>query len=182
MGTKDSKHSNSESNTLFRSAVGDIKPIKQRDRDQSTSGNVQPGRSGLNAELKLPAPSDTVPRAPVKAGPGDKLIFQRASVSRKIMRDLRRGRVPVDEEMDLHGMTGNEAHRALHDFIAYCTRRRLACVRIVHGKGHGSGEHGPVLKTGVNHWLRQWDDVLAFCSTPERDGGTGAIYVLLRRR
>ncbi len=60
-------------------------------------------------------------------------------------------------------------------------RDRLQCVRVIHGKGLRSGARGPVLKLSVNRWLRQWDDVLAFVSAPARDGGTGALYVLLRR-
>ena len=51
----------------------------------------------------------------------------------------------------------------------------------VHGKGLGSGDRGPVLKHAVNRWLRQWDCVLAFISTRQVDGGTGAVYVLLQR-
>ena len=54
-------------------------------------------------------------------------------------------------------------------------------VRIVHGKGRGSGQRGPVLKQKVNRWLRQWDTVLAFVSTRQVHGGTGALYVLLRQ-
>jgi DNA-nicking Smr family endonuclease len=55
-------------------------------------------------------------------------------------------------------------------------------VRIIHGKGNGSRHRGPVLKQKINHWLRQRDEVLAFCSARPMDGGTGAIYVLLRRK
>ena len=66
-------------------------------------------------------------------------------------------------------------------FLAESLDARIQCVRIVHGKGLRSGPRGPVLKASVNRWLRQWDDVLAFVTAPVRDGGTGAIYVLLRR-
>lgn len=55
-------------------------------------------------------------------------------------------------------------------------------MRIVHGKGNGSRHRGPVLKQKLNYWLRQRDEVLAFCSARPVDGGTGAVYVLLRRR
>ena len=180
MGTKDSKHSNSQGNTLFRSAVGDTKPIKQRDRDQSKPRDQPPRRSSQKAKHPLTVSLDTDSYALPETGPGDKLNFQRRSVSRKMMRDLRRGKYPIGEEIDLHGMTSTEAHEALHDFIGYCARRRLACIRIVHGKGLGSGSRGPILKAGVDSWLRQWDEVLAYCSALDRDGGTGAVYVLLK--
>jgi DNA-nicking Smr family endonuclease len=54
------------------------------------------------------------------------------------------------------------------------------CVQIVHGKGYNSPGNQPVLKNDINLWLRQHQDVLAFCSTPPKAGGTGALYVLLK--
>ena len=74
-----------------------------------------------------------------------------------------------------------EARPRLADFIDYSLKQGLTCVRIVHGKGLGSGHRGPVLKNAVNRWLRKWDCVLAFVSTPQVHGGTGAVYVLLQR-
>ena len=87
----------------------------------------------------------------------------------------------MQAEIDLHGMTTSEAQAALRDFMAECAADGLQCVRVVHGKGRGSGPRGPVLKTNVNRWLRRWAIVLAFCTALPRDGGTGAIYVLLQR-
>jgi len=69
----------------------------------------------------------------------------------------------------------------LRDFIQYNAEQDRLCVRVVHGKGLGSGERGPVLKSAVNAWLRKWNNVIAFVSTRQVDGGTGAIYVLLQR-
>jgi DNA-nicking Smr family endonuclease len=86
----------------------------------------------------------------------------------------------VAAELDLHGMTSELARSALREFMAECRRRDHRCVRIIHGKGRGSSNRGPVLKGKVNRWLRQRDDVLAFCSARPVDGGTGALYVLLR--
>jgi DNA-nicking Smr family endonuclease len=77
-------------------------------------------------------------------------------------------------------MTGAEAKAALRGFIAECVDHRLRCVRVVHGKGRRSGPRGPVLKNVVNHWLQRADDVLAFGSARAVDGGSGAIYVLLK--
>ena len=96
------------------------------------------------------------------------------------MRRLARGNYAVQAEIDLHGLTVVEAKQHLHQFIADSVLSGHRCVRVVHGKGRGSGERGPVLKPSVNHWLRRWDNVLAFVSTPQVHGGTGAVYVLLR--
>lgn len=114
-------------------------------------------------------------------GTGGALRFHRQHVGRRTMRKLSRGGYSVQDEIDLHGMTLAEAKPRLRDFIEYSAEQDRLCVRVVHGKGLGSGERGPVLKSAVNAWLRRWDNVLAFVSTRQVDGGTGAIYVLLQR-
>ena len=116
----------------------------------------------------------------IEHGYGAALRFHRPHVGRRTMRKLQRGGYSVQDEIDLHGMTLEEAKPALSDFINYCASQGKLCIRIVHGKGLGSGERGPVLKSAVNRWLRKWDVVLAFVSARQVDGGTGALYVLLR--
>jgi DNA-nicking Smr family endonuclease len=108
------------------------------------------------------------------------LSFQRAGVRIQVMRRLRRGLYPIDNELDLHGLTQSAARNELADFIARSRDSGLRCVRIIHGKGYRSGARGPVLKTAVNLWLRRHMDVMAFVSARAIDGGTGAMYVLLR--
>lgn len=117
----------------------------------------------------------------IEHGYGAALRFHRASVGKRTMRKLARGGYSVQAELDLHGMTLAEAKPRLADFIDYNAMQGNLCVRIVHGKGLGSGDRGPVLKNAVNRWLRKWDSVLAFISTRQVDGGTGAIYVLLQK-
>lgn len=97
------------------------------------------------------------------------------------MRKLARGSYSVQGEIDLHGMTVPAAKAALRVFIDGSVRAGHSCVRVIHGKGLGSGSRGPILKGKVNSWLRRWNEVLAFVSTRQADGGTGAIYVLLRK-
>ena len=112
----------------------------------------------------------------------DALRFHRPQVGKRTMRKLSRGSFAVQSEIDLHGMTVAEARVHLADFIDDSIRRGHLCVRVVHGKGRGSGARGPVLKQAVNRWLRRWRQVLAFVSTRQVDGGTGAVYVLLDDR
>jgi DNA-nicking Smr family endonuclease len=108
------------------------------------------------------------------------LSFQRAGVRIQSMRRLRRGLYPVEGELDLHGFNQAEARQRLTDFLARSRDGGCRCVRIVHGKGYRSGARGPVLKTAVNLWLRRHMDVMAFVSARAIDGGSGAVYVLLR--
>ena len=112
---------------------------------------------------------------------GDELLFRRAQLAPRILERLRRGEFAVRDEIDLHGLTAIEARAALREFLREALARGYSCVRVVHGKGLRSGPQGPVLKHAVNSWLRKVDAVLAFASTPRRDGGTGAVYVLLAR-
>lgn len=112
---------------------------------------------------------------------GEELLFRRKGLQQGLLRKLRRGQFSVGAELDLHGMTVVEARDALGLFLAACRLSHVQCVRIIHGKGYGSRHKQPVLKGKLNHWLQQRDEVLAFCSARPVDGGTGAVYVLLKR-
>jgi len=112
---------------------------------------------------------------------GDELRFIRPGVQQSLMRKLRRGHYPLDGELDLHGMTVATAKQALTHFLLGAREQGLRNLRIIHGKGLGSRHGQPVLKQKLNLWLRQRSEVLAFCSARPADGGTGAIYLLLKR-
>ena len=86
----------------------------------------------------------------------------------------------LDAEIDLHGLTSNAAKQQLLHFLNHCAKAGYRCVHIVHGTGYRSADNHPVLKNKLNLWLRQHKDVQAFCSAPPKDGGTGAVFVLLQ--
>lgn len=113
---------------------------------------------------------------------GDTLSYRAPGVQEQVLRRLRRGEYHIDSELDLHGHNRVQAHEAIAEFLAWSLSRDLRCLRIIHGKGNGSPNSGPVLKTYLDGWLRRRKAVLAFCSARAVDGGTGAIYVLLRGR
>lgn len=113
---------------------------------------------------------------------GNELVFARPGVQRAVLRRLRRGEYTVEAELDLHGATVAVAQTALADFLHEAVERRLRCVRVVHGKGLRSPNKEPVLKHKTDRWLRRRDEVLAFCSARPHDGGTGAVYVLLKKK
>jgi len=110
----------------------------------------------------------------------DVLFFARAGIQQKVQKKLRRGELPIEEELDLHGYTVNEAKKAIQDFLSECKRQHIRYIRIIHGKGYRSEQKIPVLKTHVAYWLPQLSEVLAFSSARANDGGTGAIYVILK--
>ncbi len=169
-----------EERALFRASVGEVIPVRH-DRHPRTP----PARS-RRREIYCSPPSMEVIRhlrdAPFDYGGGlalDPVFYARDGVPRAVGRRLKRGQYRIEAELDLHGLRLEEARRALVEFLREARRRHLGCVRVIHGKGWRSGNTGPVLKPNVNLWLRQFDDVLAYCSAQAADGGTGALYVLL---
>jgi DNA-nicking Smr family endonuclease len=166
----------------FRKAMSDAKPLKTAKRVPANKSKPKPKARFRRADEKavlMESLEDDIDA--IEQGSGGGLRFHREHVGRRTMRKLTRGGFSVQAEIDLHGMTLAEAKPRLRDFVQYSADQDRLCIRVVHGKGLGSGERGPVLKSAVNSWLRRWDNVLAFVSTRQVDGGTGAIYVLLQR-
>lgn len=112
--------------------------------------------------------------------PGDSLSFMQPGIQKQVFRKLKRGQYSIEAELDLHGLTRDEAQLQLNEFIVYVRDSGIRCVRIIHGKGYGSSNQGPVIKPLVNQWLRKRAEILAFCSARPVDGGTGAVYVLVK--
>ncbi|MDZ7699323.1 MAG: Smr/MutS family protein [Deltaproteobacteria bacterium] len=105
-------------------------------------------------------------------------------IDRKLMEKLRKGEFPVQDYVDLHGMTREEAELSVRNFLMDSYRHGLRCVLLVHGRGLNSEDHIPVLKRRVPVWLSRSPVkkiILAFSTARPYDGGTGAIYVLLRK-
>jgi len=162
-----------------------VKPLRQTEsapaleRPRVKARNSRAARAALLAE-SLIGPEAGTPDTIEQLG--EEVAFRRPGLPEKTFRQLRRGRFSIEDEADLHGLTVNEAKPLLREFICESAQHGLGCVRVIHGKGLGSGPAGPVLKGNVQRWLAQWDDVLAFVTARARDGGSGAVYVLLQRR
>ena len=89
--------------------------------------------------------------------------------------------IPVDGILDLHAFHPRDVPSVVDEYMRACMEKGIFEIRIIHGKGLGSRHRAPVLKQKVGGWLRQRDEVLAYCSARHYDGGTGALYVLLKR-
>lgn len=111
---------------------------------------------------------------------GDADSFLRPGLPRTVLRDLRRGRWSIQNHTDLHGLNRHEAHDEVSRFLAESLLAGKRCVRIVHGRGHGSPGREGVLRHFVKSWLSRSKDVLAFCHAPPSDGGEGVLWVLLK--
>ena len=169
---------------LFRREVGPVNPIRPTNRANLVKKPRmpptlprQPQHDPLRERAEL---LDTY--EPVESASGDELSFVRPGVQQSLFRKLRKGRYAIRGELDLHGLTQAQARRQLVAFLHESRMRGVRCVRIIHGKGYNSPNRQPILKSKLNVWLQQCDEVLAFCSAPPGDGGTGAAYVLLSTR
>ena len=108
------------------------------------------------------------------------LSFARDGVGPEVVRKLRKGHWVIQDQLDLHGLRRDQARTSLAEFLRDAGKRGIRCVRIIHGKGHGSRGREPILKQLVLRWLVQKNEVLAFCVARASDGGNGALVVLLR--
>lgn len=166
----------------FRNAVADAIPLRAPERAQHQRRRPKPiARQRLRDEQQVmrDALADPFDWDAATAS-GDALLFVRPGVPSAALRKLKRGGWVLRAELDLHGMTGDQARLAVATFLHDSLRRDIRCVRIIHGKGLGSKNREPILKHKVRHWLMQRDDVLAFCQARQVDGGAGAVVVLLK--
>jgi DNA-nicking Smr family endonuclease len=108
------------------------------------------------------------------------LSYRRPGLGPDVVRKLREGRWSIQRQIDLHGLRTDEAREALGRFIRETHQLGLRCVRVVHGKGLGSPDRTPVLKSRVLRWLVQKNEVMAFVQARPAEGGAGALVVLLR--
>ncbi len=160
----------------FARAMADVVPIKRSrrliplgkrpsDRPDQPSDKWRPAADGPGSD---PAPLGNLRH-------GDPRLVKR----------LRRGEFPVQEDLDLHGFSQVEARRELDAFLLESSRRGLRCVRVIHGKGRNSPDGLSVLRRRVPEWLTSGANtrlVVAFVSAPLQAGGAGALHVLLRKR
>jgi DNA-nicking Smr family endonuclease len=166
---------------LFAQAVGAVTPLP-------------PGRRALVAPPR-PAPEPRQRQADERAAlrealsdevdveslllTDDGLSFRRSGVGPDVVTRLRRGHWAIQAQVDLHGLRRDEARDQLAAFVRETARRGQRCVRVVHGKGHGSPGRQPVLKGKVQRWLAQCAEVIAFAQASGPQGGAGALIVLL---
>ena len=106
--------------------------------------------------------------------------YLRNGHSPDIIKKLKRGYWIIQGSIDLHGMVSKEAKDYIVDYIQECKKKKIRCIRIIHGKGYGSKNKEPILKKKVRNWLMQKDEVIAYSEAPRHDGGSGAVIVLLK--
>ncbi len=173
--------SDQEDIALFRQEIGQVEHIAQDKIIPVTKPQSTPVRTRQQTLTESEAVLSDIYAPTTLVGSEEALNFRRSGIQERMLSRLRNGHLKMDAELDLHGMTIPVAHQALLTFIEDCLRYKIRSARIIHGKGWSSKHHKPILKSKLNGWLREMDEVLAFCSARIEDGGTGALYILLRR-
>ena len=174
------KKDDSDDGDLFQRLMSGVTPLETEPRIAPRKAYVSPHPKPRDA-AQHPATHFVERQNAELIGAEESLNFNRASLQRRRLQRLRRGEIPHEARLDLHGHTIAEAGAALSRFLQDVQQSGRRCVLVVHGKGRRSGTGQPVLKSQLNRWLRDEPSVLAFQSAQPSDGGTGALYVLLRR-
>ncbi|WP_028007675.1 Smr/MutS family protein [Solimonas flava] len=179
--TDDAPDASSDDAALFRLAMQGVRlqPPSPRVSARADAPAPVPQPRQRQAD-ELEALRSLLDAEPDEIESGDTLLYRAPGVQDAVMRRLRRGHYRIEAELDLHGLNRDRAKLAVAQFLARCHHRDQRCVRIIHGKGNGSPNSGPVIKALLGSWLRRRKDVLAYCSARAVDGGTGAVYVLVR--
>lgn len=172
-------------NKDFRKAVKGTKPIKQSNRYPLSSQKIK--RKAFkddNAFIDVDQVNEYFydSLADELVGFEETIEFKQASISNQEMQALKTGKIAIEEHLDLHGLSIEQARTEIGNFLHYASIQQIRFIRLIHGKGYRKEQKYPVLKNKVNAWLRQHPDVLAFHSALAKDGGTGAVYVWIKNQ
>lgn len=167
----------------FLEEVGDVRPLRQDGADVgkkiASSASIAVRRDAAVQEATQDNFLSTT--AVPEVAPYDIVSFKRDGIQEGVFRNLRLGKYSCDGRLDLHRMTVEEARRAIYDFVRESMAFDLRTLLILHGKGDRKADQKAILKSYAVHWLKQIPEVMAFHSAQPQHGGSGALYVLLRK-
>ncbi len=165
--------------SLFLSEMGGVTPLKPDNKIKLRKKPNKGPRRYTEEDYSF-AIDDAFSDAEMVEDCPDILSFSRNGLQHKVLKKLRQGKHPIEHMLDLHGLTVAEASGELLQFLGECEAAGVRHAIIIHGKGFRSRDK-PVIKPMVNRWLKSVDNVLAFHSAQPKDGGNGAVYVLLKK-
>lgn len=169
---------------LFRTACKNTRPLKTKGSHRFLPSPPKPLPKKLNPHTV----SEKILRAvPLHDEPKEwhsadsSFSFSNSGLQRKILKNLRAGKLRIEAKLDLHRMVASDAHDATLHFIERSQQQNKRVLLIIHGKGNFSKDQKPVLKSFLLDWLSAHPAVLAVETARPADGGTGAVYVLIKR-
>ena len=186
------KHTAADDGASMSSLFSDVKPLKKSDRADLLSAKKAAGKVDKEYARKVASSSVSDGGSNLAINevsddyvewlkPNDIVSFKRSGVQEGVFRKLRLGKYSIDGRLDLHRKTVKEAKREVRQFVDEALEHESRTVMILHGKGERSVERQAVIKSHLVGWLKQMEEVLAFHSAQPQHGGTGAVYVMLRK-
>lgn len=167
---------------LFRQSVGKVQAVKSDSWLLRADNKPKPKPIPKSQQLEIDVSEKLQEHRDIftdKLFAEDTFSFLAPGLQKNVLKKLRQGYFGADAQLDLHGLTSSQAKQQLLHFLHFCVEDGCRCVHIIHGKGYRSENNLPILKNHLNMWLRQHNDVQAFCSASAKDGGAGAVLVLL---
>lgn len=168
-----------EDESLFMAEMSGVTPLQPDNRISSKKKPATPAKSHSLHDDNFII-DDVFSTAEIDEDCPDTLQFSRSGLQHNVLKKLRQGKYDIEYALDLHGLTVDQARIELLEFLGECEAGGVRHIIIVHGKGYRSKDK-PVIKPMVNRWLRATEKVLAFHTALPKDGGSGAIYVLLKK-
>lgn len=165
--------------SLFLAEMADVTPLKPDNKIKPRKKPKTPPIQHAD-EYSSRTINDVFSDLEIMEDCPDILSFSRSGLQHSVLKKLRQGKNPVEHSLDLHGLTVAQARVELSGFLGECETAGIRHVIIIHGKGYRSKDK-PVIKPMLNRWLREVDKVLAFHTAQPKDGGSGAVYVLLKK-
>ncbi|WP_261816874.1 DNA endonuclease SmrA [Vibrio gallicus] len=167
----------------FQALMGDVKPLQQDTALHKKSYEVDPNhllrrKAAVSLEEELPEYL-TLDNAPMLK-PDDIIGFKKSGVQDGVFRKLRLGKYPLQAKLDLHRKSLSQARDEIVHFLKQSLRLEARTLLLVHGKGHNSNPPA-LMKSYVAFWLQQIDEVLCVHSAQPFHGGSGAVYIMLKK-
>jgi len=164
---------------LFEAAMQGVEPLKHTKYHDDQAKPIRPAQVVFqNTQQDNPIFSLSDPCDGTYLSPNHLLQYEKKPLPRRLLQKLKRGQIISESTLDLHGYSVEQAREQVSTFIHHALVHNQRCIMIIHGKGNLS--IGGKIKTHLAHWLTEIPQVLAYCSTQVKDGGTGSVYVLLK--
>lgn len=172
----------------FREAMSDVVPLSQKrvapeaDRPEATPAQLErrEAAEGRRPGVQAEDPNYLTLGEVKPLHPWETLAWKKDGVQVEVFRKLKAGRYDLEGQLDLHRHTVREARQAMLQFFAMARRKGWRTVLISHGRGEKSPTPARI-KSYVAHWLNQIPDVIAYHSAARHHGGTGSVYVMLKK-
>ena len=167
---------NPDDHALFSQAVNDVNPIKnnQKIHFPRSRNKADPRCDEVNSNFLL---TDRITPLSLMTSPS----FRAEGLQTGVVEKLRRGAYPLDGSLFLIRQSVGQARQSVYEFMTEIIRRGGRNVLIIHGKSREETSHSNIIRSYLTHWLLQFPQVQAFCVAHPRHGGTGAMYVSLRK-